>query len=117
MVGGAAIKYYGDKGVVELPVGVELLTTNLFYNTKAIKEIVISDGLREIANGAISYCDNLRTLTIPPSVTKIDENAIFGRTRKEYVTIKCAANSYAEEFARRNGFNIELIEFNTGESK
>ena len=41
-------------------------------------EIVIKEGTRGIADGALAYCNNLTSVTIPNSVTSIGESAFMG---------------------------------------
>ena len=54
-------------------------------------------------------CSSLKSITIPESVTSIGERA-FDECKRENLTIKGYAGSYAEKYAKENGISFEAIE-------
>lgn len=67
------------------------------------------DGLpvTEVSYYALCGKKGLRTLTIPASVTTIDNEAFVGIT--DIVHFRVYAGSYAEEYCKRNGLSYETI--------
>ncbi len=48
------------------------------WNTDAVKELVIEDGVTSIGDYAFAFCDSLSSVTIPDSVTSIGNNPFAG---------------------------------------
>ena len=71
-------------------------------------------GIGEAWQGAFEGCINpIKSVTIPASIQHIDKNA-FGSdsdnvSTANNVVINCYAGSYAEEFAKENGFEYNII--------
>ena len=80
-------------------------------NTDKIDYIIPStvDGTKitSIGNSAFKDCDFLKSITIPNSVTNIEENAFLGC---DNLVIKCYANSTAHNYAKNNGIKYKLID-------
>ena len=56
------------------------------YQGRCPAKLVIPDTVREIADGAFCYCDELEELVLPPSVTKIGGFAFCGCARLGKIT-------------------------------
>lgn len=83
-----------------------------------LEEIVIEDGLTELANRSIYDLNYLTKVTIPASVTQIDDEVFCCYTKKgkKYIPNKLddlviygAPGSEAEAFAKRNGYAFEEL--------
>lgn len=68
------------------------------------ENVTIADGTKAIAGGAFveSYC---RNIYIPASVSYIGENAFSGL---DDLTVYCEEGSYAETYAKENGFTVSI---------
>lgn len=74
--------------------------------SKEFTEIIINDSTARIASQALNY-QMLQIITIPPSVTCIDDNAFWRNGLN--LTIKGYTNSYAEKYAKINNIKFESI--------
>lgn len=83
-----------------MPSGLTVIEDEAFVNDTAAVHIVIPDGTQSIGSGVFSGCSLLRSVLIPASVEYIGENGF------ENVLIRCAADSYAEEYARDRGYDF-----------
>lgn len=70
-----------------------------------IKDVVIENGVTSICSDAFTDCDNLKTITIPVSVTYISEWAFSGIR----ATVKGYSPSEAESFAKEEGYTFESL--------
>ncbi len=93
------ILYYGRDSEVTLPDTVTFLSS-AFQNVTTVKSVIINDGCEVITDHAFAACNGLRDITIPASVTTIEDDAFEDITDR--ITIHCEAGSYAEEFAKKN---------------
>lgn len=94
---------------VKLGINTKIIGNFAFSGTR-LKEIDIPDTVTKIGVMAFSGCD-FTSVTIPPSVTFIDENA-FGYNNngeKTELTIRGYEGSAAEKYADINGFKFEAI--------
>ena len=57
------------------------------YQKKAIKRVIIPNGITTIANGAFKNCTKLSSVSIPDGITIIDNSAFYGCSRLTTVTI------------------------------
>ena len=48
-----------------------------FYGCDGLKTVSFEDGIREIANGLLANCPGLENVTIPDTVTTVEEKAFF----------------------------------------
>ena len=70
-----------------------------------LRSVILPESLKTIGKYAFAYCYSLGDITIPDSVTLIEEDAFSGfRSR-----IFCTEGSCAEEYAKNNSINYELI--------
>ncbi len=95
---------------VEFSENLEAIPT-LSFNGSAIKSIEIPSGVKEIRFGAFYDHTNLKTITIPASVTEIGYQAVgyfsnYGFEGRYGVTIYGEAGSAAEEYAKSNNINF-----------
>lgn len=114
---------------IEIQEGVKNLYQEEFYFS-TIKKVLIPSSITKIPTKCFYGCDSLEKILIPSSVTAIGDKA-FEPIEESYVTcldgtpdmrynshyydlnldvtIYCEAGSYAQEFARKNGFNCRPI--------
>ena len=76
------------------------------FNSKALKRVIISDGVTSIGWFAFYGCDALTSITIPTSVSSIGHSS-FSPTAK--LTIYCHESSFAHQFAKSYGIDHALI--------
>ncbi|MCD7842236.1 MAG: leucine-rich repeat domain-containing protein, partial [Lachnospiraceae bacterium] len=67
-----------------------------FYDCQSLVSVVIEPGVTSINGLAFSYCENLKTVSIPDSVVNLARNILYG-CGSDGVKVLCAANSMAEE--------------------
>ena len=72
-----------------------------------VTDVVIPDGVTVIGEHAFRYCESLKSITIPNSVTSINIEAFYGRAN---IMIQCNRNSYAEEYAKKNNIPYKIID-------
>ena len=72
----------GRTGEYRVPAG---LTGYLSLNSSSLTSIVLPEGMTEIGNWSLSYCEDLTSVTIPASVTAIGNSALLGCERLEHV--------------------------------
>ncbi len=124
-VGSGAFNYCYKLTVVNLPDALEAVSNGMFSQCYALTEVRFGKGVKQINDGAFGSCmfldhvvlpgsvteigaafqdcRNLKEIYIPASVTEIDRSAFY-QTRK--VTIRGEAGSYAETYAKENGFKF-----------
>jgi predicted small lipoprotein YifL len=90
---------------LKFPTNLKTISGAAFYQT-GFETINFSEGL-EIIGNAFSMCENLKNVTIPASVKEIDADIFGAGAIKNKVKIITPAGSYAEQFAKDNGFEFE----------
>ncbi len=95
---GILIKYSGEGGDVVLPDDVVCIS-GAFNGNKRTKTIVVNDGCTTITRNTFSDTAQLKEVTIPASVTTIEDKAFDGGSS---ILIHCEAGSAAEEYAKAN---------------
>ncbi len=85
--------------VLTLPTGLKEIGEEAFVNMAA-EAIMVPDGCLSIGKRAFADCDGLRMVYLPDSVESIAVDAFSGSGQ---VTIYCASDNAAAEFARANG--------------
>ena len=138
-IGEMAFCYCENLKSVTIPNSVTSIGGGAFNCCVSLKSITIPDSVTSIGDYAFSWCQNLASITIPNSVTSIDGGAFFGCTDLKEVTIpksvteigenalgyhyddnldhakvdgfkiRCYAGTAAEQYAKANGFECELI--------
>ena len=69
-----------------VPASVTVLGESSFYGSEKLTSIVLQEGLTTVENGALHYCLNLQTVSIPSSLTSIGRNFLC-RSKVEHVKI------------------------------
>lgn len=82
------------------------------FSCCGLEEVVINKGVKEIGPFTFDLCQDLTTVTIPKTVTSIDEDAFYGCSK--FSTVKGYKGSYAEEYAKENGLKFIPIEEDGG---
>lgn len=94
-----------------VPEGTEKLLPYSFCFCPNLTEVVLPEGLKTM-DTALWACQSLKTLTIPRSITRLEENAIGYRNGApvEGFTVKGYSGSYAEAYAKENGLTFVPID-------
>lgn len=109
--------------VIRIPSTVESVSDQLFYDCESMRKIELAEGVKSIGKEAFYNCIRLGEIVIPESVTYIAEDAFsFDAEEKEkydynveqgfepeqmpleHLVIYGVTGSYAEEFAREQGY-------------
>ena len=83
------------------------INKNLVSLFPSLKEFEVPNSVSYIGDGTFKDLNNLTTVTIPKSVTRIEFNAFSGCTN---LTIRGYKDSYAETFCKWAGIPFEVIE-------
>ena len=67
-------------GKIEIPFGVEIIEANAVSDQETVKEIVLSDSVREVKPNAFINCTGLERVTFGCGVEKIGSKAFLGLT-------------------------------------
>ncbi|MBO4508350.1 MAG: leucine-rich repeat protein [Spirochaetaceae bacterium] len=107
---GNSYKKRDDIKKVIIPGTVKTIGDYSFYNCPNLEEIIVDEGVEEIGFGTFMNNEKLASLTIPKSVKKISP---FTRTwfffNNYKLVVHCYAGSAGYDFARRMGFDIEIL--------
>lgn len=87
---------------VDIPASVKRIESSTFYACDHLSNVSLHEGLDAIGNCAFEFCDMLHSITIPKSVSFLGV-----RTFRPNVVISCYAGSYALDYARENGYQIQ----------
>ena len=90
---------------------------NVFEKLDTLTSVTIPDGVANIKGSAFVGCVNLKSASIPKSVTKIG-NYAFGYVYDEFnmpvvnadFTIKCYKDSAADTYAKNNKLKVDYID-------
>jgi len=66
--------------------------TRLLFVPKSASELNVPDGVEEIGDSAVSYCESLETLTLPECLEKISSSAFYGCSSLSDFTIPESVN-------------------------
>lgn len=78
-----------------------------FGKCESLRSVMLNSDLERINMNAFKDCRSLTELYIPESVTSIERSAFNGI--EDNITIICAENSTAHEYARLNNMSFKLI--------
>ena len=98
--------YYGWQGdIQELDItkNITEIPDGFFRRCNELTSVVIPDSVTKIGYEAFKI-DSLRTVYVPRSVTNIDNSVVFGTCNYGSVTVYCEAGSVAEKYAQ--GMNV-----------
>ena len=90
-------------------VDVVSIAAQAFEGQYYLKNVTIPDRVTEIGKQAFNNCLRLESIVIPNTVTQIGENAFSGILDKDSFVLYVHPDSYAEHYAKDNGFNYEYI--------
>ena len=65
------IRYSGARKKVVIPEGVEVINDYAFHNRSDLNEVVISDSVTTIKEGAFYGCSSLKTVKMLPESAKV----------------------------------------------
>ena len=98
--------FYGCEMLADIEISDYSITeikANTFMNIHALESVVLPKGLKTIGSQAFKNDTSLVSVTIPESVTSIAANAF---SYPDKTTIYGRTGSYAETFAKENGFKF-----------
>lgn len=78
--------------------GCKVIKAEAFEYCEGLEKVTIGEGTEEIGKSAFAYCRKLNDITLPKSVSSIDERAF--EYCGENLTLHVDKNSYAEYFAK-----------------
>lgn len=88
------------------PLGYMTIVFSYMYERTDIKTITIPKNITRINSSAFEECKSLTSITIPDTVRYIGEDAFYGCDK---LKIKCKRDSCAHLYAFRNQLQFELI--------
>ena len=99
---------FGESGLktVYFESGTSRIAASLFRNCKALRSVVIPEGVTIIDSEAFAYCGEL-SVKIPNSVVQITENAFY---QSSGITIRASKYSNAAVYAIDNALILQLTE-------
>ena len=119
-IGFGAFSYCTSLTHITIPGSVPDIKSGTFRECSSLSSVIIEQGTTSIGKEAFAISAPVsRKITIPKSVTSIDDNAFLDMTRysEEYkikliqsTTIRCYSDSYAHQYAVNYGFPYELID-------
>ncbi|MGN0522316.1 MAG: leucine-rich repeat domain-containing protein, partial [Eubacterium sp.] len=75
-------QYNGDDDEVTIPSsidGYEVTSIGFWaFEDSSIESVIIPEGVTSIEYGAFSYCENLKSVTLPSSLESMDQEAFYG---------------------------------------
>jgi len=97
--------YNGTAQNVVLPSKIDAIGIDAFKGNEVVKSIELPYSVTTIYPSAFANCPNLESVIIPFTVTDIADSAFEGTD----AIIYCYYNSYAYNYAVKNGIDYELI--------
>lgn len=114
-------RYNGSKRHVIIPIGIEVIDNKCFFNCKSMESVAIPEGVKYIGERAFESCTNLKEVILPNSTLRVDKfafadcsnlvSAVMPKNLTDIaldafndcpkLTIKCAADSGAEKYAKK----------------
>ena len=91
---------------VTIPDSVTRIGEHAFYYCTSLTSVTIPSSVTSIGFEAFRQCYNLTTVTIPDSVTRIGDEAFY---HCDNLTIYGENGSYAEAYAKKNGFKFSAL--------
>ena len=74
-----------------------------FANCKSIEKISYPESMKTISSAI--YCNNLKTVALPKSLTNIESSTCFGNKTEIY----CYKGTIAEDFVKKNKFDFDYL--------
>lgn len=91
---------------IRLPEKLEFLGKEAFRDCSELKTISIPNGVHVIRHHTFLGCNKLQHVYLSPELHTIEYKAFQGCKK---LTIHAPANSYAEQFAKKNGIPVSLV--------
>ena len=91
---------------VTIPDSVKEISYNAFFRCTGLTSVIIPESVKKICRGAFAFCDALTSITILGNPV-LEENSISHNSYN--LTIYAIMDSFAEEYAQRNGLHFEGI--------
>ncbi len=88
---------------IVIPSKITVIEPKTFNECSELSEVVLNDGLQRIEVNAFKSCTSLKEIYIPATVEYISEDAF---NKCEDITIKGESGSYAEKYAKEQGFEF-----------
>ncbi len=113
---------------ITLPKNITTIDEYAFSDCFNLNNVVIDASIEKISNSMFHCCTSLKTITIPNTVTEISSSAFYGCEQLEIIiipdnvisigslaiprqTVICGSKgSFAEKFAKENGYKFELLD-------
>ena len=92
--------------VFEIPEGIRSIGDRAFQGSEGLTELIVPEGVEKIGVDAFSGDTELHVITLPASLKEIGDRA-FEYSRS--LLIKAPAGSWAEQYARENGYRFEAL--------
>lgn len=105
---GILIKYLGTDSAVTVPSGVKTIS-NAFYYKNGVASVILPSGVTTIGTYAFCKSPNLKSITLPDTITLINTDAIYECS--SLTEIKVKSGSYAETWCKNNGFTALLVTY------
>ena len=102
-----AFCYCGSLSSIIIPNSVKSIGNSAFVGCYSLNSITIPNSVTSIGDSAFRDCGNLSSITIPKSVTSIGERVFEYCGSLESITV--TKGSYAEQWAKDNGFADKLV--------
>ncbi len=107
-----ATRFYIDGVLVQnlvIPESIEKIPDFAFYNYSGLRSVVLPKSIISIEKYTFADCKQLASITIPDCVTEIKTGAFDGCDSLTGIIIPIC-NSYAHNWAKANGFGVNIIE-------
>lgn len=84
---GELIEYRGQGGLVKVPDGVRIISTQAFMGRKDIRAVILPESVEELGISAFSDCVALEGIILPPNLQQIGAGAFSGCTCLKSVVV------------------------------
>lgn len=105
-VGVNAFEYCSNLKNVVLSENMTCIDYDTFYNCISLENIYFPDGITSINFFSFAFCENLKSIRIPESVSYIENPFRYCDNLSEIIV---AEGSYAEQWAKENGYTDILV--------
>ncbi len=90
-----------------LPEAASVIGKDVFSRCPNLREITIPDSVTEIGEGAFRNCISLTAVTFPRDIAQIGADAF---TSSGFPVVYCYTATYAENWAREQGYRVVLLD-------
>ena len=110
-IGKGAFKYCSGLTGIELPDSLTYIDDFAFIYCDNLESVTIMYNVTYIGEAAFFGCTSLTSITIPDSVTSIGKSALGSGVK--FFKIRCYKGSAAEQYAKDNGIDHQLLDYHT----